>query len=1299
MLASLPTRAYRLQFFGSPAPGTSGHVEGQTFLGETTVTTDAQDHAYWTLTLPPIGPGTVVTATATLLNDTTPADTSEFSPGLPAGMTAAPTITGHDTWTGPTEGGTALSVTGTNFFLTDTVVTLGGAEMTDVLVRSPTSLVATSPPHAPGVVDLTVRTSVGSATLPAAFTYIGTGPTDTPLMIALNRLRAASLDPLEVEFEKGLPVHISGRVPAGTASEPPWRRALDFLTEYRDLFQVGVTGSVPGPSMSDHFRPVRQHVDPDGTAHVFLQQMRDGIPLLDVGLALHFRGNDFTSSNGRWLSWRSPWYGAPVDTRPTIPFQQAFERAVAHLGGGTPGPSQLVGKPGLVVYWPDLDHDGTWTPPSTSPDEGVGPSCLAWRLTILAPGGPWDVVVDARDGTVLEATTRQRTAFNLEIFNARGQWSGTCFNWPDDPSVPYAEENGRLDRVAERADGELAYDSIQAVYDYFADDDTYDRDSYDGDGSQIEIFFNVGNDQWDGSPNASWISGPGCQIITFADGYPTLDIVGHEFTHGITADTAGLVYCRMAGAINEHMSDVFGALIDDDDWLIGDTLPGRGNGCGADRDMANPPNCITRQDADGDGNNDPFPDHTDPALDTGGIGLRRLSANQDPADSNDQGWVHTNSSIPNKAAYLVAEGGTHKGIIVAGLGREPLGLIWYRALVRYLDDRSPFRDLYWATRRAAGDLYGQASHEQCQVTNALAAVGIGPADFDCDGINNDLEEDDDGDFIPDNGDNCPAIANPDQANTDGVGQGDACDPDADNDGLLNEGDNCPVVVNPGQDDFDGDGLGDACDDSDGDRVGDATDNCRLAHNHYQTDSDGDGIGDACDADADGDGRPNDRDNCPLVANPGWADGDGDGVGDACDNCLAVSNANQANTDGDEWGDACDTDDDEDGVGDEDDVCQWVFDPQQIDMDRNGRGLRCDADEAAMLGGDLGWRALDVPNFPDSPVEIPVFPCVDDDCPGGGEPFAPGQRYTLRLAGTAQVDARIVDEAGRVVARGGRGADGQTLAFDVAPAFRAARASLPLRSPAAGRVAAALQSGAPWAPGPDEPAYFLQLRPLTSSLVGQTLHLAVWAGLHAGPDTDSDGITDNVDSCVSVANANQADADGDGLGDACDNCATTANGPARPLGFASAAQSDADGDATGDALRPAALPRRGRQQLVLRHPPRPAQPGGDITARGAAVRTGRRGDRDSRTHAAPDEPRDPRPGSPVGILQRGVRNDCPVRRPGAGRPHDVVGRLGLRQPRRDRHPGAGSDVVSGGGSDPLRIRAVLPDSEPGRGADG
>jgi len=189
------------------------------------------------------------------------------------------------------------------------------------------------------------------------------------------------------------------------------------------------------------------------------------------------------------------------------------------------------------------------------------------------------------------------------------------------------------------------------------------------------------------------------------------------------------------------------------------------------------------------------------------------------------------------------------------------------------------------------------------------------ADTDGDGIQ-DFEEphdsatkaweavDEDGDGVPDESDNCPLVANADQADADGDGLGDACDAcpsdalnDADDDEVCGDVDNCPTTPNADQLDTDGDGRGDACDacprdpanDADGDGVCGDVDNCPLVANPDQADADGDGRGDACDAcprdpanDADGDGVCGDVDNCPTTPNADQLDTDGDGFGNACD---------------------------------------------------------------------------------------------------------------------------------------------------------------------------------------------------------------------------------------------------------------------------------------------------------------------------------------------------------------------------------------------------------------------------------
>lgn len=296
-------------------------------------------------------------------------------------------------------------------------------------------------------------------------------------------------------------------------------------------------------------------------------------------------------------------------------------------------------------------------------------TAAAFRVQ-AAGGGKERIVYDAKNGTTLPGTIARKEG--------------------DGP-------------VADVAVNE-AYDGSGTTYDLYKT--IYGRDSIDNNGMRLDSTVHYKKDY----DNAFW---DGEQMV-YGDGDGELfnrftiaiDVIGHELTHGVTQFEAKLVYSQQPGALNESMSDVFGSLVKqyslnqgaaEADWLIGAGLLAAGVNGVALRSMKAPGTAYD----DPVLGKDPQPGHMNDYVNT----------------SSDNGGVHINSGIPNRAFYTVA-------MQLGGKAWEKAGQIWYVTLRDKLTSSSNFQTCANQTFTVAGALFGAGSLEQQAVKFGWSEVGI-----------------------------------------------------------------------------------------------------------------------------------------------------------------------------------------------------------------------------------------------------------------------------------------------------------------------------------------------------------------------------------------------------------------------------------------------------------------------------------------------------------------------------------------------------------------------------------------------
>lgn len=526
------------------------------------------------------------------------------------------------------------------------------------------------------------------------------------------------------------------------------------ISDYQQLFkdQLGIKGN-------SNFTKIKSEIDKLGISHEKFQLFHNGIKVEFATYTLHSAAGKLSSMNGEFYKTDL------LNTIPTLSPDQAFAKALQQIGAQTylweiPEDAKMFNykKPvGELVWLPILDGDNSNTKDT--------PLRLAYKFDIYAtkPVSRGDIYIDAITGETLfynatikhlgeyshgKAETNSGNQNKMVVpANADTRYSGSqtiqttlsganyiladatrgngvntfnmkkgtnysnAVNFTDaDNNWTTAEYNN-----ANKDNGALdAHWGAEKTYDYWST--VHGRNSYDNAGAVIKsyVHYDVAYDNafWDGS------------VMTYGDGSGTnfdiltsLDVAGHEIGHAVCEKTANLAYQKESGAMNEALSDIWGACIEyfaapsKSTWLIGEDIERR-SGHLSLRSMSNPK---------AEGQPDTY----------GGTNWKNPNCSF-PFSYNDYCGVHTNSGVLNHWFYILSIGksGTNdkgKSYSVTGITIEKAAKITFRLESIYLTANSTYANARTYGIQSATDLYGAGSAEVIATTNAFYAVGVGDA--------------------------------------------------------------------------------------------------------------------------------------------------------------------------------------------------------------------------------------------------------------------------------------------------------------------------------------------------------------------------------------------------------------------------------------------------------------------------------------------------------------------------------------------------------------------------------------------
>lgn len=511
----------------------------------------------------------------------------------------------------------------------------------------------------------------------------------------IKKLQEFSKDSIRITEDKtnGVQVFLSGKLYAGRLGSID--EAFNFLDQNKELFSL--------TNVKDNLKVVKVNKDELGYTHIRLEQMLNGVAVEDGELTVHFDNKNFlinvtTNLNENLLKSNFKATeninenGAKTivqDKFKGIDAKISFVKKVVILDNDAP---HTTYKFNVYYQQPEIQNYDVYV--------DVTSGNIVKQVSKIMMDGPV-----TGSGTAVNGTQRSLNLYQAgNVYQTKdttkpmtGQILTYTANYTEtQPGSLYTSSSTTISDPAVVS----AHSYAEVVYDFYKL--FFNRNSIDNNGMSIKSTVHYGSNYnnafWDGY-QMTYGDGDGSQFKCLAG---DLDVVGHEMTHGVTSNTANLTYRNQSGALNESMSDVFGVLIqtwdkynvrnngawqfNSADWVVGDEIT-----------TPNTPGDALRSLAD-------------PTLYNQPAHMNNLYTG-----TQDNGGVHINSGIPNKAAYLIAQ----------NIGCEKLAKIYYRALTTYFNASTNFQGARDGFVQAATDLYGASSQEVQAITTAYSTVGVG----------------------------------------------------------------------------------------------------------------------------------------------------------------------------------------------------------------------------------------------------------------------------------------------------------------------------------------------------------------------------------------------------------------------------------------------------------------------------------------------------------------------------------------------------------------------------------------------